>query len=90
VIQYRLHKEILRDLSKTEEENLLERVMQTPQYKRLESYQKQNGYIGIGMHSWDRFKESPLQDGEAAARLIASNTPRPIAKCVWKRTTRTI
>lgn len=72
VIKYRLRKEILKDLSKSEEENLLEKVMLTPQYKLLESYQKPNGYIGVGMHSWDKFKETPLQDGEAASRLISN------------------
>mgnify|MGYP000854045100 FL=1 len=71
VIKYRLHKEILKDLSKTEEENLLEKVLQTPYYKLVESFVKPNGYIGIGMHSWDMFKETPLQDGEAAARLLS-------------------
>lgn len=24
------------------------------------------------MHSWDKFKETPLQDGEAAARLLSN------------------
>lgn len=72
VLKYRLHKEILKDLSKTEEENLLEKVFQTPHYKLVESYVKPNGYIGIGMHSWDKFKETPLQDGEAAARLLSN------------------
>lgn len=76
VIKYRLHKEILRDLSKTEEENLLEKVLQTPLYKLLESYVKPNGYIGHGMHSWENFrdfhKETPLQDGEHAARLLSN------------------
>lgn len=70
-IKYRLHKEILKDLSKKDEENLLEKVKQTPYYKLIESYVKPNGYIGIGMHSWDMFKETPLQDGEAAARLLS-------------------
>lgn len=72
VIQYRLHKEILKDVSKNEEENLLEKVKQTPYYKLVERYVKPNGYIGLGMHSWDKFKETPLQDGEAAARLLAN------------------
>lgn len=72
VIQYRLHKEILKDISKAEEENLLQKVMQTPYYKLVESYVKPNGYIGIGMHSWDKFKQTPLQDGEAAARLLSN------------------
>jgi len=72
VILYRLHTEILRDVSKAEAENLLEKVLLTPHYRRLLGYQKPNGYIGIGMHSWDKFKETPLQDGEAAARLISN------------------
>lgn len=71
VIKYRLHKEILKDLSKTEEENFLEKVKQMAHYKLLETYIKPNGYIGLGMHSWDKFKETPLQDGEAAARLLS-------------------
>ena len=71
VIKYRLHKEILRDLSEPAEAALLEKVMSSPHYRLLKSYQKANGYIGIGMHSWDKFKQTPLQDGEAAARLIS-------------------
>jgi len=71
VIQYRLHKEILKDISEAEEENLLEKVFQTPHFRLLQTYVKPNGYIGIGMHSWDKFKETPLQDGEAAARLLS-------------------
>lgn len=43
-----------------------------PHYKLVEKYRKPNGYIGIGMHSWDKFKETPLQDGEAAARLLSN------------------
>ena len=35
VIQYRLRKEILHDLDKTEEENLLEQIYQTPHFKLL-------------------------------------------------------
>ena len=72
VIKYRLHKEILKDKSGTEEAALLEKVMQTPKYQLLESYVKPNGYIGIGMHSWEKFKETRLQDGEAAARLLSN------------------
>ena len=72
IMKYRLHKEIIKDISKNEEENLLEKVMQTPKYKLLESYVKSNGYIGIGMHSWDKFKDTTLQDGEAAARLLSN------------------
>ena len=51
VIQYRLHKEILKDLSPVEEENLLEKVYQTPNFKLVNSYVKPNGYIGSGAHS---------------------------------------
>lgn len=76
VIQYRLRKEILKDLSKNEEENLLEQIYQLPNFKLVESYVKPNGYIGSGMHSWDNWggqvlHETPLQDGEAAARLLS-------------------
>lgn len=70
VIQYRLHKEILRDLTEAEEEKLLEKVKQTPDYQRLLTHIKPNGYIGIGMHSWEKFKSSHLDDGENAARLL--------------------
>ena len=56
VIQYRLRKEILKDLTKNEEENLLEQIYQLPHFKLVESYVKPNGYIGRGMHSWDNWK----------------------------------
>jgi hypothetical protein len=71
VIQYRLQKEILGSLSPAAEEMLLEQVYLTPHFQLLLGYVKPNGYIGIGMHSWDKFKETPLQDGEAAARLLS-------------------
>jgi hypothetical protein len=58
------------------EESLLEKVYQIPNFKLLETYVKPSGYIGSGMHSWDNWggtvlHETPLQDGEAAARLLA-------------------
>ncbi len=76
VIQYRLRKEILNNLSPTDEANLLEQIYQTPHFKLLQSYVKPNGYIGSGMHSWDTWRgvklhETPLQDGETAARLLS-------------------
>ena len=76
VIQYRLRKEILCDMGKTEEENLLEQVYRTPHFERLKSYVKPSGYIGSGAHGWDNWRgtvlhETPLQDGEAAARLLS-------------------
>ncbi len=76
VIQYRLRKEILNDISTVEEENLLEQIYQTPHFKLLQTYIKPNGYIGSGMHSWDNWRgvklhETPLQDGETAARLLS-------------------
>ncbi|MCL2670542.1 MAG: hypothetical protein FWF10_00710 [Clostridiales bacterium] len=76
VIQYRLRKEILHNLSKTEEENLLEQIYQTPYFRLVQSYVKPNGYIGSGMHSFNnwrgvRLHETPLQDGETAARLLS-------------------
>ena len=70
VIQYRLHKDILHDLTEAEETKLLEKVMQTPEYQLLLTHVKPNGYIGIGMHSWEKFKASHLDDGENAARLL--------------------
>lgn len=72
VTRYRLRKEILHDLSAPEEAALLEEIRQTPLMRTLEGYVKPNGYIGIGMHSWDKFKATPLQDGEAAARLLSN------------------
>jgi len=76
VIQYRLRKEILRDLTKTDEENLLEKIYQTPHFKLVQSYVKPDGYVGSGCHSWDSWRgailhDTPLQDGETAARLLA-------------------
>ena len=76
VIQYRLRKEILKNLTQTEEDNLLEQIYQTPNFKLVEGYAKPDGYIGSGMHSWDNWRgtilhETPLQDGETAARLLS-------------------
>ncbi len=76
VIQYRLHKEILHDLTKTDEENLLEQIYQTPHFKLVQSYVKPDGYIGSGCHSWSNWRgevlhHTPLEDGEAAARLLS-------------------
>lgn len=71
VIKYRLHKEILKDVSRTEEENLFEKVMQTSNFKLVKSYIKPNGYIGIGMHTGNN-QEFQLKEGEAAARLLSS------------------
>lgn len=76
IIKYRLKKEILNDLKKTEEESLLEQIYNTPNFNLVQSYVKPNGYIGSGAHSWDNWRgvclhETPLQDGEAAARLLS-------------------
>ena len=72
VIQYRLRKEILQDLTSAEEARLLEQIYQLPPFVLLQSYVKPDGYIGSGMHSWDNWRgqvlhETPLQDGESAA-----------------------
>ena len=56
VIQYRLRKEILKDLSVGEEEKLLERIYGLPLFKLLSTYVKPKGYIGSGMHSWDNWR----------------------------------
>lgn len=76
VIQYRLRKEILHDLSRSEEEQLLKQIYQLPYFELVRSYVKENGYIGSGMHSWHNWRgevlhETPLQDGENAARLLS-------------------
>lgn len=60
VIRYRLRKEILHDLDKTEEENLLEQIYQTPHFKLLQTYVKADGYIGSGAHSWDNWRGTVL------------------------------
>lgn len=56
VIKYRLKKEILKDITKTEEENLLEQIYEMPYFKLLQTYVKPDGFIGNGMHSWDNWK----------------------------------
>lgn len=76
VIQYRLRKEILGQISEGEEKRLLGEIYELPHFKLVQTYAKPDGYIGSGMHSWDHWKgtvlhETPLQDGEAAARLLS-------------------
>jgi len=71
VIRYRLHKEILNDLSEKNAKKLLNEIYNTQKFQLLKKYITPGGYIGIGMHSGDKYKETPLQDGEAAARLLS-------------------
>lgn len=76
VIQYRLRKEILGNLSAQEEERLLAQIYELPYFQLVCKYAKPDGYIGSGMHSWDNWRgavlhETPLQDGETAARLLS-------------------
>jgi len=75
VIQYRLRKEILKNITQSEEENLLEQIYRTPYFKLVESYAKPNGFIGEGIHGYTnrrgvKFHETPFQDGESAAKLL--------------------
>ena len=77
VIQYRLRKEILGNITQTEEETLLAQIYQTPYFKLVESYAKPNGFIGNGVHGHSNFRgvkyhETPLQDAENAARLLCN------------------
>lgn len=72
VVQYRLHKDILCDLSPDEEAVLLDKVKATGEYQLMLTHVKPSGYIGLGMHSADRFKASHLDDGECAARQLAN------------------
>lgn len=76
VIQYRLKKEILNQLPQEEEKDLLKKIYELPYFKLVQKYVKPDGYIGSGMHSWDNWRgqvlhETPLQDGETAARLLS-------------------
>lgn len=75
VIQYRLRKEILGNISTKEEKLFLKEIYKLPYFQLVQKYVKPNGYIGSGMHSWDNWRgtvlhETPLQDGETAARLL--------------------
>ena len=72
LLRYRLHRDVLHDLTPVEEENHLEGLRQSDDYKLLLSHIHENGYIGRGMHSWEKFKTSHLDDGESAARYIAN------------------
>lgn len=77
VIQYRLRKEILHNITPAEEENLLEQIYQTPNFKLVQSYVKPNGYIGSGAHSWGKwggviYQPTYLADGEACSRLLSN------------------
>ncbi len=76
VIQYRLRKEIFNQISPDESRKFLCQIAELPNFKLLQGYVKPSGYIGSGMHSWDHWRgqvlhETPLQDGEAAARLLS-------------------
>ena len=79
VIQYRLHKDILHDLTEAEEEMLLEKVMQTPEYQLLLTHVKPNGYIGIGMHSWEKFTSMTEKTPQDSYIITAS--PRICLSC---------
>lgn len=76
VIQYRLRKEILNELTPELEEKYLKSIYELPFFKMVEGYAKPDGFIGNGMHSYDNWRgevlhETPLQDGEHAARLLS-------------------
>lgn len=76
VIRRRLHRDILGDLTPDEDARLLEEIYALPYYRQVLDYVKPDGYIGSGMHSWDNWRgqvlhETPLQDGECAARLLS-------------------
>lgn len=86
VIQYRLRKEILQDLTPAEEARLLEQIYQIPPFVLLQSYVKPDGCIGSGMHSWDNWRgqvlhETPLPDGSTiipiSRRRTISRMPTP-------------
>lgn len=69
VIQYRLRKEILGNISVQEEKQFLDKIYELPHMQLIQKYVKPNGYIGSGMHSWSNWRgtvlhETSLQDGE--------------------------
>lgn len=75
VIQYRLRKEIMGNITLQEEKQFLKAIYELPYLQLVQKYVKPNGYIGSGMHSWNNWRgtvlhETPLQDGETAARLL--------------------
>lgn len=75
VIQYRLRKEIIGNITVKEKKQLLHEIYELPHMQLIQKYVKPNGYIGSGMHSWNNWRgtvlhETPLQDGETAARLL--------------------
>ncbi|MBQ4353718.1 MAG: hypothetical protein IJC71_02375 [Clostridia bacterium] len=76
LLLYRLHRDVLCDLTTDMEETYLAKIRETEDYRLLLSHIHENGYIGRGMHSWEKFKTSHLDDGENAARYIA-NTGLP-------------
>lgn len=75
VIQYRLRKEIIGNISEQEEKRFLNEIYKLPYFQLVQKYVKPDGYIGSGLHSWDNWRgtvlhKTPLQDGETAARLL--------------------
>jgi len=56
VIQYRLRKEILQNITKTEEEGLLAQIYQLPYFRLVKSYAKPNGFIGEGIHGYTNWR----------------------------------
>lgn len=72
LLRYRLRRDVLHDLNPGEEAGHLEKLRQSADYKLLLSHVHENGYIGRGMHSPEKYKTSHLDDGEAAARYIAN------------------
>lgn len=54
----------------------IKRVLNKAIFKLVQSYVKPNGYIGSGCLSWSNWNgiilhHTPLEDGEAAARLLS-------------------
>lgn len=52
----------------------LHEICKLPHMQFIQKYVKSDGFIGSGMHSWDNWRgtvlhETPLQDGETAARM---------------------
>lgn len=55
VIQYRLRKEIIGNISAQEEKQFMDEIYELPHMQLVQKYVKPNGYIGSGMHSWNNW-----------------------------------
>ena len=80
VIQYRLRKDVLQNISQEQEEACLRAIEELPYFQLVKSYAKENGYIGSGMHSWGNWRGKILH--ERGLRL-RSHVPSQVNKSTY-------